>query len=202
MFLWQYVLVFKNPDFSQTKQTYSDYETGRLYNRCFWPDKRRKANIHQAVTEENSVFNYIIENIVDKETEGSKTRYSFNKGGEFEKDAQRDWNNISTQPKDILTLVRNIVMYKLNKVLHIQTVNILSDNGEFIYVLLHVDDETLKDEAERIEFPLQFEIGSTDLISLEPCDENFRPFRFIKKGKSKEIKDIEEELKKLFYYCL
>jgi hypothetical protein len=97
-------------------------------------------------------------------------------------------------PKDLCTLIRNIAIFKLNKVLHLKTAMVLSENGDQIFVLINVDDSLLKDEAERTEFLLQLEIGATDLLSLEPCDKRWRPYRFISEGKPSEVRMLEHDL--------
>jgi hypothetical protein len=93
-----------------------------------------------------------------------------------------------------MSLIRNISLYKINSILGLKSLSLLSENGESIFVLIHADENQLKKEAERIEFPLQFEIGITDLISLEPCDRKWHPYRFVKEGKPHDINNLEKNL--------
>lgn len=98
--------------------------------------------------------------------------------------------------------MRNITLYKLNKLLSIKTHSFLSTKGDKIFVLMHADEEVLKNEAERIDFNLQFEVGATDFLSLEPCDEKLRPYLFTKQSKPSYITDLEktlEDFHKMFY---
>lgn len=77
----------------------------------------------------------------------------------------------------------------------------LSEKGDYIYVLCNFEEDILKEEAERLEFEMQMEVGSSDLLSLEPCDKKWRPYRFVKEGKPRDIKLLEEELQE-FYIIL
>jgi len=98
------------------------------------------------------------------------------------------------------SLIRNICIYKLTKVLKLDTLSILSKTGEFIYVLVNADEELIKDWAEKTEYQLQIEMGLSDPMSLEPCDYKWRPLRLSKsRTKPNNIYEKEKELELLFY---
>ncbi len=65
-------------------------------------------------------------------------------------------------------------------------------------MLIHVDDETLSYEAEKSQYPLQFECGATDLISLEPIDNRLVPLRFYNLTKPDNIKLLEQDLRDFY----
>lgn len=74
----------------------------------------------------------------------------------------------------------------------------MSGDGDNIFVLCHFEEEVLREEAERMEFEIQMEVGSTDLFSLEPCDSKWRPYRLVTDKKPENIKKLEEELQDFF----
>jgi len=78
------------------------------------------------------------------------------------------------------------------------TVSFLSELGDQIYVLLSIDDNSLKKEAEQSEYPLQFQVGSTDLISMEPTNDKLVPLRYCNLNKPEHIKHLEQELRSFF----
>lgn len=190
---WQYVLVFPNPDFTNDMKVMNEKSALSLFDKFFVPDKRKteqRANI-----QENMIFKNILDNIVGTEDrKNSSIVYKVNKGATMEKDQVTDkWKCVSSQAKDLQTLIRNITLYKLTKVLHFKTFTLLSQGGEYIYVLIHANDDILKNEADWQEYHLQFEIGNTDLISLEPCESKMIPFRSIINDKPDVIKKLEQE---------
>jgi len=90
-------------------------------------------------------------------------------------------------------------LYKLTKVLKLETLSLLSKTGEFIYVLISAEEDLLKDWAEKTEYQLQLEIGESDPLSLEPCDYKWRPFRLSNSNtKPGIIVGKEKELEILF----
>ncbi len=89
----------------------------------------------------------------------------------------------------------------MNKVSKFNTLSLLSKSGEFIYILLNADDNNLRDQAEKINYQLQLEVGETDPISLEPCDKKYRPYRITKfSNKPEIIKNKENEIEFIFSY--
>jgi hypothetical protein len=190
---WQYVLVFPNPDYEYKPQFMNDKIALTLLDKYFVPDKRKPEQ--KASLQENLVFKNILQKTVEKEIQKNGTQvYKVNKGGTLEKDpTTQKWSFITSQAKDLYTVIRNIALYKLSKVLHFKTFPLLSEKGDYIYVLLNANEDLLKNEADWMEFPLQFEIGNTDLISLEPCDEKYIPLRCVTLGKPDFISKLEDE---------
>ncbi len=109
-----------------------------------------------------------------------------------------DYELISTKAEDVLTLLRNITINKLVNVIGFKVRQVLSLDYKNIYALLYTSDSTIKKEAERTNFHLQVEIGSLDLLSLEPINDNLIPLRFVKKWKKEDIVKKELSLKYLF----
>ena len=97
--------------------------------------------------------------------------------------------------------MRTITIHKLINVFDFKVFQILSQSAEFIYVLIHADDNCLKREADRIGYNMEFEMGSVDLLSLEPMDSNLRPLRFVNHTKPLSIIAKEKNLEPL-YSCL
>lgn len=191
---WQYCIVFPNPDKVNSQEKYETYEAERMYDHCFWSDRRMKNNTSK--TQENMIYKHILNKCCKIEGKKGEVSYAFNKGGNFTLQNNK-WIQFKDlkEPKDILTLLRNISLFKLSKVLHLQTASLFSEDGSKIYVLIHADEDLLRDHADWIEYELQFEIGSTDLLSLEPCDDNLRPYRLITDDKPDDIYKLEQELK-------
>ena len=65
-------------------------------------------------------------------------------------------------------------------------------------MLIHIEDELLKIHAEKIGFPLKFQVGSTDLISLEPTNLSLVPLRYCKLNKPEIIDRLERNLRSFF----
>lgn len=110
-----------------------------------------------------------------------------------------DWKYVSSESFDLKSLVRNVCLYKLTKVLKLNTLCILSKSGEFIYVLISADEELLKDQAEKSEYQLQLDVAETDAFSLEPCDDKWRPLR-LSKSPNKPERLFEKEKQIEFFY--
>ncbi len=99
---------------------------------------------------------------------------------------------------DVLTLIRNITLYKLVEVLDLKVIQLLSLDYEKIYVLVNADEQVLKKEAARLNYTMQIEAGTLDLLSFEPVAADLRPLRFIKVSKPTKVEDLEKDLKLLF----
>jgi hypothetical protein len=89
------------------------------------------------------------------------------------------------------------MMYKITKILNLNTKRLLSVDGEKIYLLINADEDDIKLNAEAQEHNLQLAIGLSDLQSLEPVDEKFRPFRQIENNDD-EIESLENDLLEFF----
>ena len=79
-----------------------------------------------------------------------------------------DTNNYKA---DYQSFILNCIIYKLSKVLGFDTVLLLSNNGKHLFLLVRSDEKDLKRLAQQQDFRLKLEIGHSDMISLEPCDE-------------------------------
>ena len=101
-----------------------------------------------------------------------------NKGGRFVKKAGEyftEWEDTGNLCADFYGMIYAVVLQKLNRVLNYDTRSVLSRDGRHIFLLVHADENDLKASAEDQEYNMQLAIGISDLGSLEPCDEFFRP---------------------------
>lgn len=55
----------------------------------------------------------------------------------------------------------------------------------------------LKQIAESLKYHMEVSIGSSDLISLQPCDKRLIPFRYIQHSRE-NIHKLEQDLKEYF----
>ena len=109
---------------------------------------------------------------------------------------QAKWIDHGSQSRDLTTLVMNIFLRKLNVGLSLETAQLISLDGNSIYIVVKADFKDLKKIAEESQYSMQLAIGLTDLSSLEPCDKYLRPLR---KWDS-ERADIDELQKSLEEY--
>jgi hypothetical protein len=72
----------------------------------------------------------------------------------------------------------------------------MSDNGKYIYLAILAEDEAIYNEAEKRKISLELDIGMVDLASLEPCDDNFRPFRLL--HKDNQTQKLFDEIKPIY----
>lgn len=89
-----------------------------------------------------------------------------------------------------MELFRKVLVLKLNKI-GIYTREFYSEDLRFINCALKVQDAVLVERAETYEVPMELELGTIDLFSLEPVDDQFRPIRH----KEKTFKEWEKEKK-------
>ena len=99
---------------------------------------------------------------------------------------------------DFRGLIMNIIYTKLTHSLGLDTKFIMSLSGNTIYLLIRASDQIIKKFAEKFNFSTEYEVGSTDLSSLEPCDNFLRKYRTIKGPP--HIKSLEEYLDPLFLH--
>ena len=85
-------------------------------------------------------------------------------------------------------LFRNVLVLKFNRI-GMYTREFYSEDLQHIYCVLKVQDPVLIERAESYALPLQLELGFTDLFSLEPVDDCFRPIRY----KEKTFREWEEQ---------
>ena len=71
-------------------------------------------------------------------------------------------------------------MYRLANEASLDTQLVMSANGSMIYIVVKADEGDIARIADSSNFNAQFNIGVTDLASLDPCDKEYRPYRKIK----------------------
>ena len=97
----------------------------------------------------------------------------------------------------------NIIMAKLANALSLKTQLMMSENGQNIFLLIKADESDITTTAMNIRYNAQLEIGYTDLSSLEPCNEDLRQFRTLKKPESplgERLVEKEYRLRKLYAF--
>jgi len=201
---WEYVIVFENPDYPRPKargitQTVAeshftscfqgemgDYRYQQDINRQF--EKKAFLDAFQVLPESTFVeskWNYL----PFKTSQPSKM---VNLGGLL-KETEGKWTVQSSDPKDYFTLIRNVIQTKLALHVGLKTKLMLSSSGEYIYMLLLADELDLQNEAERINYYLQMELGASDIESMEPCDKNLRPLGEVRSiGLEPLLREIKE----------
>lgn len=175
---WEYVIVCPNPD-DQYEKAINFEKASKIFKKCFKPEEAETQ--HQTrlnFQTEMKAFKTSFDRLPDYKLIGKQ----YSKGGRLVKQESNLYEDHMTEAKDFITLIRNIILIKLSYNLRIHTKQLLSANGRNIYILLYIEEYELQQEAERIEYNLQLELGMTDLASLEPCDDLFRPFSVLEKS--------------------
>ena len=208
---WEYVIVFNNPDFPSFKKTkgVTLSSAEHHFNTCFQGEVG-ELKYQQDVNRqfERLAFIDAFQELPESDfieqqwkyihfASSEEKRKARNKGGQMSLE-EGDWRVVSAEPRDYLTLIRNVVQAKLSLHVGLKTRLLLSSTGEFIYMLVLADELDLQNEAERVNYFMQMELGASDLDSLEPCDTNLRPLVSVKKDGFevilKEIKELEAEI--------
>jgi len=189
--LWQYVLVFPNPDhiYYSTDATITEVEAFEVFKLCF--TGRWRTAPPQTMAAEMTAFREAFKLLEVGEKGGKKVYH----GGRLLKVSETVYQDSLSAPKDFSTLMRNIVLSKLVLNLGISSRQILSSNGRYIYISLYAGDHVLELEAERTEFNGQFSVAMTDIRSLEPCDQLQRPFLNLEKPSY--VQDVIDEVHQL-----
>ena len=185
-FLWEYALVFPNPDFpGHENRAVTAEEAAKFYKHCF---KAKKTGTVQKDTlnflQEVQSFTSAYAGLKDFET-----GKCLNNGGRIMINEGCIVDNCKSA-RDFMSLVRNAVFFKLVGSLSLKVKQMVSKTGEFIYFVITADEGDLQIEAERTRFNKQLEIALTDIQSLIPCDVSLRPFHILKTD--------DEEIKRLF----
>ena len=175
--LWEYVIVVENPDYDigdQSEVTLEEAE--QCYKNCFKP--RKHLNNHKQALGFLSEINSFVDcfNTLENHEEGKKLK----NGGKLVKGPNDEFLYNSGPPKDFLSLVTNAIVVKLVSDLNLSVKSLLSSDGRYIFLIISGDDEDLAKEAERIRYHKQLEFALTDLVSLIPCDDLYRPFHLLK----------------------
>lgn len=188
---WTYCYAFKNPD-AQKKEHEVHIDDAfehidGLFKEMPMANDIQKTRMHSAHQE---VVREMLDKLADED--GNIKKY---KGGRFEKipeeeekdelvkpkkkefDISPKWIDHGAEPRDLTTLVFNIFLHKINVGLSLESRTVMSVDGNHIYVVIRADDGDLKNIAEETNYTMQLAIGLTDLSSLEPCDQYYRPLR-------------------------
>lgn len=192
---WEFVIVCPNPDSCNLRTGIGLEEAKKYFHKSFKPEFSKKLKI---LGENNLIENRAFESLLDKLNniprflKTNKAEKMFEGGRRFQNE---EGNVIDYQspPRDYLTLMRNVLLVKLGLHLGLHTKQVISSNGNYIYILICADEEILKNEAESDGYNLQMEIGEIDLLSLEPVDENFRPLRIIE-HKNENVKRLISDM--------
>ena len=154
----------------------------------------RVSNVKQAKEFEEKVWERCL-----KEHSPDMGDIKLNKGENFIVNENGFWEQKDALAKCVSQNLLNVMFYKLQKVLNLDTFSLLSSKGDKIYILVSANESVMDSCANEIKLPLQFELGDTDLLSMEPINVNLFPLRFCD-NKPAEIKRKLEELDKLFTF--
>ena len=189
-FNWEYVIILKNPDFQadlkDKNQSVSEVFAENLFKDCFKGKKTGNVlNDSVKFSQEFTAFMNVFRDLPVFEN-GKQLKY----GGrvKIQNGVAYDYN---TKTNDFLSLVRNVIMFKLVGGLGLKVKQIVSKTGEFIYLVVTADEADLEIEAERTRYSKEMEIALTDIQSLFPCDKNLRPMHLLKTD--------DEEITSLFF---
>lgn len=107
------------------------------------------------------------------------------------------WVDKGPYPHDVTCLLLNLVMYQLAVLASLDARLFMSISGKSIYVAVKADQTDLERMAESVGYEMQLSIGGSDLVSLEPCNGQLYPMRFIEVG-DERVGRLHEELGKFF----
>ena len=194
---WIYVLQFPNPDAPTcTQRAVSLEEAQNIFKECFKPKEHRNPLVElRNQAEEMEAF---VERF--KQLDGFEEGKKWCFGGRLELQENGNFFENSAPARDFLTLLRSVAMVKLTQHLFLNARQVLSSNGKSIYVVLYGDEEDYLTEAERTEFNAQLSVASTDLASLEPCDERLRPMMLL--AMPEGTVSLRKEVNELFHQAL
>lgn len=187
---WEYVIVLPNPDFPGIpNHPILPEEVSNFYKHCF--KSKKTGNIQK------DTLNYLQE--VNAFIRAYNTLKPLSTG-KCLKDGKKfiisegQVTDTNIPAADFMTLVRNVIYYKLVSSLGLKVKQLVSKTGEYIFFLITSDESTLQLQAERARFNKQLEISLTDLQSLLPCDSSLRPFHILKTS-DEEIKNLFKDIK-------
>lgn len=80
------------------------------------------------------------------------------------------WNDTGCKPNDLTCLVLNIMLFYFCHLASIDCKLYMSMSGNNIYLAMKCDEWDLARAAEQTRYLMQFSVGGTDLMSLEPCN--------------------------------
>jgi hypothetical protein len=191
--IWEYVIVMPNPEKHPTKRhTITQAEASKVFKKAFYVsensiDPEQKYCIKSDKRSFLKVFNRL-------RPHGDANK--FFAYAQKSHSSRRITETIS-EPRDFLTLMRNVILVKLAFQLRLLTKMVLSSNSEYIYILIATTERVLEEEAARINYELQLEVSLTDYMSLEPCDTKLHPY-FFSDIKSPKIKELLKKLQPFY----
>lgn len=176
---WEYVIVCPNPDFNKKGRSFiTPQDALGYFKKSFKPEFSKNVKDFR----------------MNQQAELKAFIQVFNSCGNTNENGST--KDPGAQSNNFLALMRNILLVKLGLHLGLHTKQVMSSNGQYIYILVCPDDSDLQNEAEAINYNLQMEIGEVDLPSLEPCDKNLRPLRILQipdQRIKEKLKDIKNE---------
>ena len=188
---WIYVLQFPNPDAPECRQrAVTAEEALAIFKESFLPRENKSASEERRnQVEEAEAFMQLFTQL--DSYEGGKKWCA---GGRLQVQEDGRYTENIAPASDFLTLLRSVAMVKLTQHLCLNARQVLSSNGQSIYVVLYGDEEDYLAEAERTEFNAQLNVASTDGTSLEPCDRLLRPLRLLTMSESTSVLVKEVDL--------
>ncbi|KAL4480086.1 hypothetical protein ABPG74_020602 [Tetrahymena malaccensis] len=110
-----------------------------------------------------------------------------------------DWIITNHVPKDFQTLFRMTLISKLTINGKLSTRSILNEEGTQIIVSIKASEDIIRQTASYYKHNKQIELGYADILSLEPCDNKYRPYRLkylvrlaVKNAKKKRQTELDE----------
>ncbi|EGR32656.1 hypothetical protein IMG5_075400 [Ichthyophthirius multifiliis] len=95
-----------------------------------------------------------------------------------------DWYCTNKYPNDYLTLLRFAIQLKLTLNGMLFTRTFLKKTGDKLILTIKSSEEIIAQTASKYKLYKQIELGYADLLSLEPCDDKYRPLRLKNQIKS------------------
>lgn len=136
--------------------------------------------ISELIDEFPELMQSVIEQTIDQQKVRTCKLFG---GGQLRRIPQKDtidqliWENIGGRPRDLLTLFRNVLLYKLTRRANMFVRQFLSKDEHSIMVVVDISEETLQRYAQTNGVLMEVDMGSIDLFSFEPVDVYNRPLR-------------------------
>ena len=190
-FIWEYVIVLQNPDFDTDNQEKITHEGAEeIYRKCF-KVKNTLSPHQQTLNFANELTSFLDAfQTLDDFEDGKK----YKNGGSILSEGPNEFIKQSGPPKDFLSMIANVIIFKLVNDLSLKVKTLLSTDGQYIFLILSADDDDLAKEAERTRYKKELELSLTDLISLIPCDNALRPFNMLRSA-DPNLKELFKKVK-------
>ena len=202
---WDYVFVLPNPDAQENDRYISSEDAIELFKEVFKPEEHKSNHDTKMQRKcEVTAFTAALRSIPTVERD-NKRMLRLNKGGRYIKkrgEHYTEWQDTGNVCADLFGLIFAVLLHKLSRVLNYDTRSVLSRDGKHIFLLVHADENDLKASAEDQEYNMQMAIGISDLGSLEPCDEFYRPMSKIvpPQAYKPSVEELENSLAEYFQY--